>query len=76
MTFSHDPTNKPNKSVFSKSIKAVNTPIYLNNSVVVTVLHHKHIGLVLDESLTFAEHIKEAVIYTGIYGKICALQRS
>ena len=33
-----------------------------NNSAVVTVLHHKHIGLVLDESSTFAGHIKEAVI--------------
>ena len=27
-----------------------------------TVPHHKHIGLILDETLNFAEHIKEAII--------------
>ena len=27
-----------------------------------TVPHHKHIGLILDETLNFAEHIKEALI--------------
>ena len=58
-----DPTKQAEKVIFSsKSIKDVHPPIYFNNSAVVTVPHHKHIGLVLDESLTFAEHIKEAVI--------------
>ena len=50
-TFNPDPTSKPSKSFFSKSIKAVNTPIYFNKSTVVTVLHHKHTVLVLDEPL-------------------------
>ena len=60
--FNPDPTRQAEQVIFSsKSIKAVHPPIYFNNSAVVTVPHHKHIGLVLDESLTFAEHIKEAV---------------
>ena len=63
MNFNPDPTKQAEQVIFSsKSIKAVYLPIYFNNSAVVTVPHHKHIGLVLDESLTFAEHIKEAVI--------------
>ena len=36
--------------------------IYFNGSEVKTVPHHKHIGLILDETLNFAEHIKEAII--------------
>ena len=63
MSFNPDPTKQAEQVIFSsKSIRAVHPPIYFNNSAVVTVPHHKHIGLVLDESLTFAEHIKEAVI--------------
>ena len=63
MSFNPGPTKQAEQVIFSsKSIKAVHPPIYFSNSAVVTVPHHKHIGLVLDESLTFAEHIKEAVI--------------
>ena len=63
MSFNPDYTKQAEQIIFSsKSIKAVHPPIYFNISAVVTVLYHKHIGLVLDESLTFAEHIKEAVI--------------
>ena len=63
MSFNPDPTKQAEQVIFSsESIKAVRLPIYFNNSTVVTIPHHKHIGLVLDESLTFAEHIKQAVI--------------
>ena len=63
MSFIPDPTKQAEHVIFSsKSIKAVHPPIYFNDSAVVTVPHRKHIGLVLDESLTFVEHIKEAVI--------------
>ena len=63
MSINPDPTKQAEQVNFSsKSIKAVHPPIYFNNSAVFTVPHHKHIGLVLDESLPFAEHIKEAVI--------------
>ena len=62
VSFNLHPTKQAEQEIFSsKSIKAVHPPIYFNNSAVVTVPHHKHIGLVLDESLTFAKHIKEAV---------------
>ena len=49
MSFNPDPTKSCLQAIFSsKSVKAVNSPIYFNNSAVVTVPHHKHIGLVLD----------------------------
>ena len=63
MSFNPDPTKESEQVIFSfKSIKAVHPPIYFNNSTAVTVPHDRHIGLVLNESLTSAEHIKETVI--------------
>ena len=63
MSFNPDPTKQAEQVIFSsKSMKAVHPPTYFNNSAVVTVPHHKRIGLVLDESLAFTEHIKVAVI--------------
>ena len=66
-SFNPDHIKQAEQVIFSsKCIKAVHPPIYFNNSAVVTVpQHYKYIGLVLDESLTFAKHIKEAVINAG-----------
>ena len=62
-SFNPDRTKQAVQAIFSsKSIKAVHPPVSFHNSAVVTVPHHKQIGLVLGGSLTFAEHIKEAVI--------------
>ena len=67
MSCSPDPTKQAEQVIFSfKSIKAVRLPIYFSNSAVVTVPHHKHIGLVLDESLTFAETVIKARRGVGI----------
>ena len=53
MSFYPDPTKQAEQVIFSsKSIKALHPSIYFNNSAIVTVPHHKHIGLVLDGSLT------------------------
>ena len=63
MSFNPDPTKQEEKVIISiKVFKAEHHGIYFCGSEVETVPHHKHIGLILDETLNFAEHIKEAII--------------
>ena len=54
MSFNPDPTKQAEQVIFSI--------FYCCGSEVETVPHHKHIGLILDETFNFAEHIKEAII--------------
>ena len=63
MSFNPDPAKQAEQVIFStKVFKVEHTAIYFRGSEVETVPHHKHIGLILDETLNFAEHIKEAII--------------
>ena len=63
MSFNPDPAKQAEQVIFStKVFKAEHPAIYFCGSEVETVPHHKHIGLILDETLNFAEHIKEAII--------------
>ena len=63
MSFNPDPTKQAEQVIFStKVFKAEHPVIYFCGSEVETVPHHKHIGLTLDETLNFVEHIKEAII--------------
>ena len=63
MSFNPDPTKQAEQVIFSARASKVEHPaIYFYGSEVETVPHHKHIGLILDETLNFAEHIKEAII--------------
>ena len=63
MSFNPDPTKQAEQVIFSTKASKVEHPaIYFDSSEVVTVLHHKRIGLILDETFNFAEHIKEAII--------------
>ena len=63
MSFNPDPTKQAEQVIVSTKASKVEHPaIYFNGSEVETVPHHKHIGLILDETLNFAEHIKEAII--------------
>ena len=63
MNFNPDPAKQAEQVIFSTKVFKVEHPaIYLGGSEVETVPHHKHIGLILDETLNFAEHIKEAII--------------
>ena len=49
--------------IFSTKVFKVEHPaIYFCGSEAETVPHHKHIRLILDETLNFAEHIKETII--------------
>ena len=63
MSFNPDPAKQAEQVIFSTEVFKVEHPaIYFCGSEVETVPHHKHIGLILDETLNFAEHIKEAII--------------
>ena len=65
MSFDPDPTKQAEQVIFSvKAFKVEHPAIYLDGSEVEIVPHHKHIGLILDETLKFAEHFKEAIIKT------------
>ena len=63
ISFNPDPAKQAEHVIFpTKVFKAEHPAIYFCGSEVETVPHHKHIGLILDETLNFAEHIKEAII--------------
>ena len=63
MSFNPDPTKQAEQIIFSRKASKVEHPvIYFNGSEVETVSPNKRIGLILDETLNFAEHIKEAII--------------
>ena len=63
MSFNPDPAKQAEQVIFSTKVFKVEHPtIYFCGSEVETVPHDKHIGLILDETLNFAEHIKEAKI--------------
>ena len=63
MSFNPDPAKQAEQVIFSTEVFKVEHPaIYFCASEVETVPHHKHIGLILDETLNSAEHIKEAII--------------
>ena len=68
MSFNPDPTKQAEQVIFStKVFKAEHPVIYFCGSEVKTVPHHKHIGLILYETLNFAEHIKEAIIKVPLW---------
>ena len=63
MSFNPDSAKQAEQVIFStKVFKAEHPAIYFCGTEVETVPHHKHNGLILDETLNFAEHIKEAII--------------
>ena len=63
MSFNPDPAKQGEQVIFSTKASKVEHPaICFCGSEVETVPHHKHIELILDETLNFSEHIKEAII--------------
>ena len=63
MSFNPDPTKQAEQVIFSTKASKVEHPaIYFYGSEAEKVRHHKHIHLILDETLNVAEHIKEAII--------------
>ena len=62
MNFNPDPNKQATEVVFSRKRKTDNHPIlYFNDSPVATAPMQKHLGLVLDEKLTFSHHLQDKI---------------
>ena len=59
-SFNPDPTKQAEQVIFSIKASKVERPaIYFYGSELETVRHHKHIGLILDKTLNFANTSKK-----------------
>ena len=62
MDFNPDPTKQATEAIFSRKNKPVNHPtLYFNNSPITCAPFQKHLGLFLDEKLTFGHHLNEKI---------------
>ena len=62
INFNPDPTKQATEVIFSRKNKPVNHPtLYFNNSPVTSAPFQKHLGLFLDEKLTFGHHLNEKI---------------
>ena len=62
MEFNPDPSKQATELLFScKKNRIVHPPLILNNQVVKKVEYHKHLGLILDSSLSFVNHINAKI---------------
>ena len=60
MSFNPEPSKQAVQLIFSRKRDQLAHPeIYFNDIQVSSVDEHKHLGLILDEKLTFSSHIKE-----------------
>ena len=59
MSFNPDPFKQAQEVIFTRKVKTVvRPPISFNNTPVQQVSSQKHLGVILDTSLTFDEHIR------------------
>ena len=62
MSFNPDPNKQATEVIFSRKRKTTNHPsLYFNGSPVASAPFHKHLGLILDEKLTFGCHLSEKI---------------
>ena len=62
MSFNPDSTKPAEEIIFShKQTRQIHLSLFFNNIEVRKVNDHKHLGLILDSKLTFANHISEKV---------------
>ena len=62
MSFNPDPSKQAQEVIFSRKINKVHHPLLLfNNSTIQQISSQKHLGIHLDEELTFKHHINEKI---------------
>ena len=69
MSFNPDRSKQAQEVIFSRKTSIQSHPaLTFDNSPVIKTMHHKHLGLILDEKLNFKEHLKEKMskAYKGI----------
>ena len=58
MSFNPDQSKQAQEVIFTRKVKkVVHSPFFFNNKPVQQVSSQKHLGLILDTSLTFDNHI-------------------
>ena len=63
MKFNPNLNKQATELLFSCKKKGPNHPsLFFNESVVPTVIEHKHLGLILDSKLSFERHVNEKII--------------
>ena len=63
MCFNPNPTKQAKEVIFSsKRTKDPHPPLRFNDYQINAEKSHKHLGLILDEKLTLAEQVREAII--------------
>ena len=63
MEFNPDPTTQANEIIFFCKKSSPNHPqLIFNGSAVVNVNEQKHLGLVLEPSLSFEKHLNDKII--------------
>ena len=63
MKFNPDPTKQAAEILFSCKRSTVDHPqIYFNTSAVTRVQEHKHLGLILEPSLSFINHVNDKIM--------------
>ena len=72
MSFNPIYPNKLKKLFSQEKHRFSRTVLTFDNSPVTKTMHHKHLGLILDEKLNFKEHLKEKMskAYEGIHHNI------
>ena len=62
MPFNPDPSKEAQEVICSRKMnKVYHPPLLFNNSTVQQILSQKHLGIHLDEELTFKHHINEKI---------------
>ena len=62
MSFNPDPSKQAQEVIFSRKINEVHhPPLLFNNSTIQQISSQKHLGIHLDEELTFKHHINEKI---------------
>ena len=62
MSFNPDPSKQAQEVIFSRKVNKVHhPPLLFNNSTIQQIASQKHVGIHLDEELTFKHHINEKI---------------
>ena len=74
MSFNPDPNKQVQEVIFSRELNKPSHPsLNFDNTVVIQLTNHKHIGMILNTNLDFQEHLKDKL--SKISKKIRKLQK-
>ena len=73
MSFNPDISKQAQEVIFSRKFKKTpHPPLMFNSNQINKASSQKHLGIILDESLSFEEHLKTISVKTKKYYIFCA----